>query len=310
MAAPPIAEPAADVLDRARSRAGVLYAVAAYSIWGLLPLYLRLVRSVPPLEFLMHRVVWSALLLSGVLAVRRRWGWLDRARRSKKILASFAASAAVLSLNWLLYVWSVGTGHVVDASLGYFMNPLVSIALGALLLRERLSPARWVAVGFAVVGVLWLTWQFRQIPWIGLGLAGSFGAYGLLRKTAPLGALEGLALETLLLLPIAVASLIWLAAHGECRFVSADVNLKLLVVAAGPVTAVPLLLFAAGARRIPLSLVGLLQYIGPTLQLLVGVVVEHEPFGRAKLAGYALIWLGFAIASVDGLSGARSRPRA
>jgi chloramphenicol-sensitive protein RarD len=255
----------------------------------------------------MHRVVWSVLLLLVVLGVRRRWAWLPAVLRTPSTLASFIASAAVLSLNWFLYVWSVGAGRVVDASLGYFINPLFSVALGALLLKERLSPARRLGVALAGLGVLWLTIQLRQIPWIGLGLAASFGTYGLLRKTAALETLEGLALETMLLLPVAAGGLGWLVAHGESRFVGAASGMRVLIVLAGPITVAPLLLFAAGARRIPLSLVGMLQYIGPTLQLLVGVVVEHEPFGGTRLVGYALIWLGFGLASAESLRGSLRR---
>ena len=289
----------------ARRRAGILYSLGAYTFWGLFPLYLRLVRSVTPLEFLMHRMLWSVLFVFGILVVRGEWRWLGRAFRSPALLGFFATSAAILSVNWFVFVWAVHAGRVVDASLGYFINPLVSVALGALFLRERLRRAQMVAVGLAAVGVLWLVVQVGQLPWIGLTLALSFGVYGLLRKTAPLGPLEGLALETLLLAPFAVATLAWLAAHGQSRFVVAPAGVRALVLLAGPLTTVPLLLFAAGARRIPLSLVGLLQYLAPMLQLLVGVAVLHEPFRLGKLVGYALIWIGFVVASGDGLRAAR-----
>jgi chloramphenicol-sensitive protein RarD len=281
------------------TRAGILCSVSAFTCWGLLPLYLRLVGSVGAAEILTHRIIWSVVFVLGVLAVTRRWGWVRVVRRSRAVLGGFVASAACLSANWLLFVWAVNSGHSVDASLGYFINPIVSVALGALVLRERLSPARRLSLAVASAGVLWLTVQLGQVPWIGLGLAASFGAYGLLRKTATLGALEGLAVETLLLSPVACAYLGWLVAHGQSRFVTGGARLEVLLLAAGPITAVPLLLFAAGARRIPLSLVGILQYIGPTLQLLVGVAVFGEPFGRTKLVGYALIWLAFALATVE-----------
>jgi chloramphenicol-sensitive protein RarD len=303
-AAAPADAPAADAA--ARARAGVVYSVGAYTIWGLLPLYLRLVKSVPPLELLTHRVIWSVVLVLATLGLRRRWGWVPGVLRSPRVMAGFAASATALSLNWFLYVWSVSVDRVVDASLGYFINPLFSIALGAVVLKERLSPARRAGVALASLGVLWLTIQLHQVPWIGLGLAASFGCYGLLRKTARLGALEGLAMETMLLLPAAVIVLGWIVAHGQSRFVAAGTGTRLLVVLAGPLTALPLALFAAGARRIPLSLVGLLQYVGPTLQLAVGVLVAHEPFGGKKLAGYGLIWAGFAVASAEGLRAAIS----
>jgi chloramphenicol-sensitive protein RarD len=291
----------------AELRAGVLYGLGAYTLWGVFPLYLRLVRDVAPVEFLLHRMVWSVLLLFVILAIRRQWGWLHaafRSARGPRILASFAASAAVLSINWFVFVWAAHVGRVVDASLGYFINPLLSVALGAIFLRERLRRLQAVAVALASVGVIWLVVQVGQVPWIGLVLAASFGTYGLLRKTAPLGALEGLALETLLLSPFALLGLGWMAEHGQSRFVTGDASTRFFVMFAGPVTTIPLLLFAASARRVPLALLGLLQYVGPTLQLLSGVVVLGEPFGGAKVLGYGFIWLGFALASVDGVRAA------
>lgn len=286
-------------------RAGVVYGLAAYTLWGLFPLYLRLVHDVAPVEFLMHRIVWSVALLLAVLSLRRQWGWLRAALRSRRIVLSFAASACCLSANWFVYVWAAHVNRVVDASLGYFINPLFSVALGALFLGERLRRTQAAAVALATVGVVWLVMQVGQVPWIGLALAASFGTYGLLRKTAPLGALEGLALETLLLFPIAFATLGWMALHGHSSFVTGGATTRLFVALAGPATTVPLLLFAASARRVPLWLLGLLQYVGPTLQLLSGVVVLGEPFGGAKVLGYAFIWIGFAVASLDALRAAR-----
>ena len=288
------------------ARVGVLSGLAAYTLWGLFPLYLRLVRDVPPVEFLMHRMVWSAVLLFAILAVRRQWAWVRtafRSPRAPRILGSFAASALFLSVNWFVYVWAAHADRVVDASLGYFINPLFSVALGALFLRERLRRAQKVAVALASAGVVWLIVQVGQVPWVGLALAGSFGMYGLLRKTAALGALEGLALETLLLFPVAVATLGWLASHGQSGFVSGGGATRFFVLLAGPATTVPLLLFAASARRLPLAVLGLLQYVGPTLQLLAGVLLLGEPFSGTKLIGYGFIWLGFGLASADGLRG-------
>jgi len=288
-------------------RHGVLFSLGAYTIWGVLPLYLRLVRSVAPLEFVMYRMLFSAGFVLALLAVRRQWGWLGPALRSPAILLASLARASVLSANWFLFVWAVDRNRIADASLGYFINPLVSIALGALALKERLSRARAVAVALAGVGVLWLAIQVHQLPWIGIILATTFGTYGLLRKIASLGALEGLALETLLLSPLAILVLLHLSQGGGNHLFAAGIRERLLLLAAGPVTAVPLLLFAAGARRLPLSLVGILQYVGPTLQLLVGVVVGHEPFGTSKLVGYAFIWLGFIVTSVDAARSERYR---
>ena len=264
------------------------------------PLYLKALGGVSALEILLHRVLWLLPFLAALLALRRNFGWLGGAVKSRAIVARFAASAGLLSANWFLYIWAVASDRVVDASLGYFINPLVSVLLGVLVLGERLRPAQWTAIAVAGAGVLWLTVLARQLPWIGLILAASFGTYGLLRKTAKLGALEGLALETALMFPLALAALWWMKDGGQSAFVKDESHLRFLLALAGPITGVPLLLFAAGARRIPLSLVGLLQYIGPTLQLLLGVYVWHEPFRADKLAGYALIWLALALYTLEG----------
>jgi len=299
-----------DPADPERMRAGVLATAAAYTLWGLLPVYLRLVASVSPLELVAHRVIWALATVLVVAGIGPRRLALPTRSRWRAVVAGSAASAAMLALNWFLFLWAVSAGRDVDASLGYFINPLLSVALGALVLREPLSRLRRVAVAGAFLGVVWLTVRAGQVPWIGLALAATFATYGLLRKVAPLGALEGLVLETLLLSPLALGYLAWLGAHGQCRFLTGGPRLVGLVLLAGPITVVPLLLFAAGARRIPLSLVGLLQYIGPTLQLLGGVFVQHEPFTASQLAGYALIWLAFALASADALIGARRTARA
>jgi len=280
---------------------GILYAAASYILWGLFPIYFKSLQSVPPVQILWHRIVWAFFFLLILLASRRQWSWIAKVSRQPRILAGFAASALLLSVNWLIYIWSVNNDHVIDASLGYFINPLVSVLLGFLLLHERLRPVQWAAVALAAAGVAWLTVHAGHPPWIALSLALSFGFYGLLRKTAALGALEGLSLETFLLVPVALGYLAWLSLNHENAFTHAAVNTQCLMVAAGPITAVPLLLFAAGARRIPMSTLGLLQYLAPTLQLLLGVWLYHEPFGGQRLLGYAVIWSALALYSVDGL---------
>ena len=279
---------------------GIFFAAAAYFMWGLLPLYLKMLKAVPALEILLHRMSWSLVFLLIVLAWRSQWSWLKPAVQDRRVLLRFLASASVLSINWFLYIWSVNAGRVVDASLGYFINPLVNVMFGYFLLHERLRAGQWTAVAIAAAGVLWLTVQAGQLPWIGLTLAASFGTYGLLRKTAPLGALEGLSLETMILTPFAVGYLIWLAIHGESGFVNDGSHMRALLAAAGPITAIPLLLFAAGARRIPMSLLGLLQYIGPTLQMALGVFLWHEAFTEAKLIGFVLIWSALVIYTLEG----------
>lgn len=281
--------------------AGVLYAAAAYAMWGVFPLYFKALQQIAPFEILVHRMVWSLAFIVIVLAVRRHWNWLGRALRQPKVIGGFTVSAVLLSGNWFIYIWAVNNGRVVDASLGYFINPLFNVLLGSLLLHERLRPVQWTAVGLAACGVAWLTWQGGGLPWIALLLAATFGLYGLLRKTATLGTLEGLAIETLLLFPAAAAYLVILTLEERNGFATASTTTQWLLVAAGPITAIPLLLFAAGARRIPLSLLGLLQYIGPTLQLLLGVWLYHEPFGGARLAGFALIWGALAVYSLESL---------
>jgi chloramphenicol-sensitive protein RarD len=217
------------------------------------------------------------------------------------VLAGFTASALLLAANWFIYIWSINHDRVIDASLGYFMTPLVNVLLGYLILRERLRPLQWLAVALATLGVLWLAVQSGHPPWIGLALAGTFGTYGLLRKTASLGPLEGLSLETLLLAPLSIGYLLWLSAHGQNTFIELPATTRWLLAAAGPITAIPLLLFAAGARRIPLATLGLLQYIGPSIQLLLGVLLYHETFGGARLAGFAIVWSALVVYSADGL---------
>src|SRR5271166_3849269 len=282
-------------------RKGIALAASSYVAWGLFPAYFLLLRSVSPVEVLAHRMIWSLVFLSLVLAFRRQWSWLRPLTRQPKLVLSFALSAALLSGNWFLYIWAVNSGHVIDASLGYFINPLVSIVLGFVLLQERLRPAQWFAIFIAALGVLCLTWQGHHFPWIAIVLALTFGFYGLMRKLASLGPLEGLSLETLLLFPVAAAYLAWTAIVGNNAFIQADIPLRLTMMAAGPITAIPLLLFAAGARRIRLSTLGLLQFIAPTLQLLLGIWLFHEPFGGARIWGFVIIWAALALYSAEGL---------
>jgi chloramphenicol-sensitive protein RarD len=280
---------------------GVWYAVAAYTLWGVFPIYIKLLQSVPAVEILAHRMVWSLVFVTALLTIQRHWAWVRTVIARPAMLGRFVATATVVTMNWGVYIWAINSNRVVDASLGYFINPLVNVLLGALLLGERMRPVQWAAVAVAASGVVWLTVQAGTLPWIGLVLAVSFGTYGLLRKTATLGALEGLTLETALLFPLAFGYLVWLALHQQNTFVEASTSMRWLLVAAGPVTAVPLLLFAAGARRIPFTLLGLLQYIGPSLQLLLGVWLYHEPFAPAKAAGYALIWAALALYTAESL---------
>lgn len=248
----------------------------------------------------MHRTVWSLVFLLGILLAHRHWAWLPELLRKPRVLGAFALSALLLSSNWLTYVWAVQNGHVLDASLGYFILPLVNVAMGYVLLHERPRRGQWMAVVLAGAGVLWLTALAGHVPWIALVLALTFGCYGLLRKVAVLGALEGLALETMILAPLALAALGWWAGRGQGVLVQGNGPMLGLLLLAGPLTAIPLLLFAAGARRVPLTTMGILQYISPSIQFALGLWMFDEPFERARFAGFALIWAALLVYSVEG----------
>jgi chloramphenicol-sensitive protein RarD len=284
---------------------GIAYACLAFAMWGLFPLYFRELAGVAPFEVVLHRSAWSLLFLIGVLAVLRRFGWLRAVFAQPRQLGLFGLSALLLSGNWLVYVYAVQSGQVVEASLGYFINPIVNVLLGVLVLHERLRRAQWAAVALAALGVAWLTLQGGRLPWIALVLAVSFGLYGLMRKTASLGAVEGLALETLLLAPLVLPALAWWTLSGRGAMARGDLALDAWLLVGGPLTALPLLLFAAGARRLPLTTVGLLQYLSPTIQFLLGLWVFHEPFDARRLVGFVLIWAALAVYTLDGWRTAR-----
>ena len=283
------------------SKNGVISAICAYMAWGLFPLYWHMLAGVPATQILGHRLVWSAVLVFIILMVQRNWGWVRQVAADKRILGFFMLSTTILSSNWLLYIWAVNNGHVIESSLGYFINPLMSVLLGRVMLGERLSRMQLLAIGLATLGVLWLTWQGGRVPWIALGLAITFSVYGFLRKIGRLPSLEGLALETFLMLPLALGALLWFEWQGTGSFGHAGLNTSLLLAGAGVVTAVPLLWFAAGARQLTLTTLGLLQYIAPTCQFLLGVWFFHEPFGGLRLLGYVLIWSGLAVYTGTGL---------
>ncbi len=282
---------------------GLLYAALAYVLWGLFPIYFHALARVDAFEIVMHRSLWSFVFVWAVLLAMRRLQWVGGVARQPRLLAQFSLSALLLSGNWLLYVWAVNHGHLVEASLGYFVTPLVNVLLGTWVLAERPRRLQWLAVAVAACGVLWLTATLGRPPWIALGLAASFGTYGLLRKTAPLGALEGLAVETAVIAPLALVALAWMSApHGGLPglFAGMDAATVGWLLLAGPLTAIPLLLFAAGARRITMATLGTLQYLSPTLQFLLGVTWFGEPLQGTRLAGFVLIWLALAVYSADG----------
>lgn len=287
--------------DSLETRRGVIYAAAAFFIWGLFPLYWKPLHEVPALQILCHRIVWSAVFVAMILVWQRNWRWLGEALRDVHKLKIFALSSFLLSLNWLIYIWAVNENRVVEASLGYFINPLVNVLLGRFFLGERLTRTQSLAVGLATLGVAWITLGVGSLPWVALTLAGSFGLYGLLRKKAPLPSLEGLALETFMMTPPALILLFWLHSQGQGAFGTLGLGLDLLLMGAGVVTAIPLLLFASGARRLKLATVGLIQYLGPTIQLMLGVLLYGEPFGPERAIGFALIWAALALYSGHGL---------
>jgi chloramphenicol-sensitive protein RarD len=266
---------------------------------GLLSALLRARPSAQPLDVLANRIAWSVLLLFAVVAWQGRWAWLAMAARTPRTLGAYAATALLLSVNWFTWIWAVTNGRIVDASLGYFMTPLVNVALGTIVLGERPRALQWAAVGLAFGGVAVMTLATGALPWIGLLLAFSFGAYGLVRKTAPLGALEGLTLETLLLFPLALGYLAWHWGAGPASFPAESLGVTLWLLGLGPGTAIPLLCFAYGARRMPLTTLGLLQYLSPSIQFALGILVFGEALGIGRLAGFALIWIGLALYSAD-----------
>ncbi|MFT3761393.1 MAG: EamA family transporter RarD [Pseudoxanthomonas sp.] len=283
-------------------RKGMAAIAASFVLWGVVPLYWHMLKAVPSLQIVAHRLIWSALLVLGWLALKNGTRWFGEIRARPHALRNLLLSSLLIAFNWGLYIWAVNAGHVVETSLGYFINPLLNVLLGVLVLRERLNGLQWLAVGCAALGVAWLTWQSGAPPWIALGLAFSFALYGLVRKLVAVDAVGGLAMESLYLLAPALAFLAWAeAGHGGGFMHGWGLGIDLLLVVGGAITALPLIGFAYGVRRIPLSVVGLMQYIAPTLQLLIGVLILHEPFGRERAVGFAAIWLGLLIFACDGL---------
>lgn len=280
-------------------RVGAVYAFAAYFWWGLVPIYFKLVATVSAVEVLAHRVVWSALLTLAIILATRRTGAVKRLLASPKTLLWLAASSACIALNWFVFIWSVANNYILETSLGYFINPLISVLFGVVLLRERLRPLQRAAVAIAAAGVFYAIFIYGAFPWIALTLACSFGLYGLLRKRIPVDSVTGLFAETTLLAPIAAVYLALLIGRNTSGFVAGDSSLTALLLLAGPITAIPLILFAAGVRRISLSAVGFLQYVAPTQTFLLAVFVYGEPFNLSRLVTFVLIWVALIVFTVD-----------
>lgn len=286
---------------------GFALAVAVYGLWGFLPLYLGALGHVPPVEVIAHRVVWSLPIAGLVLLATGSWRGLAGAVRSPATLGMAAVTAALVSVNWGLYVWAVGSGHALDAALGYYVNPLFSVFLGAVLLRERLGGAQWAAIGLAAAAVAVLTVESGRLPVAALGLTLSWGLYALCKRRLPVGANEGFFLEVLILLPLALAYLGWLFARGEGHFLAGDGSDTALLLGCGVVTAVPLMLYANAAKGLRLSTIGVLQYIAPTLVTVVAVTLMGEEFGRARAIAFPMIWAAIALYSAGLVAAARAR---
>jgi chloramphenicol-sensitive protein RarD len=282
-------------------RRGLVYGVAAYAVWGAFPLYWPLLEPAAPLEILAHRILWSLAFVTLLLWRTRGWARVGAVLRNRSQRTTLALAAAVITVNWLTYIWGVNTHHIVETSLGYFINPLFTILLGVVVLREQLRTAQWVAVGIASLAIVILTVDYGRLPWIALTLALSFGTYGYLKKRANVGAVESLAVETGVLAGPALIALVVLQMTGSMAFLHHSVGNTVLLMATGVVTAVPLLFFAAAAIRLPLSSLGLLQYLAPVFQFLIGVLVAHEPLPPARLAGFALVWFALVVLTLDGL---------
>lgn len=276
---------------------GLLYGVLAYGLWGVVPLYWKLLATIGPVELISHRAVWG-LVTFGVLVIaggqlRAMW----TAITAPRTVALMALSGGLLAINWGMFVWATISGHLLEASLGYFINPLISVALGTIVLRERLSRLQWIAIILAALGVAFLTWRAGRVPWIALLLAVTFGLYGLVRKTARVDALVGSTLETVLIAPFAIGYLVWISGHDSLG--AADAMTHALLIGTGVITAIPLIFFTSAARRLPLSTVGFLQYLAPTGQFLLAVLAFGEPLARDRLLAFVLIWIGLVAFSID-----------
>ncbi|MFJ2028427.1 EamA family transporter RarD [Streptosporangium sp. NPDC087985] len=291
------------------SRRGVLYGLAAYTMWGLFPLYWPLLRPAGALEILAHRIAWSLVAVVAILAVRRHWSWFRELLRTPKKAGLLVLAAVIITVNWGVYIYAVNTGHVVESALGYFINPLVSVLFGVFLLKERLRPWQWGAVGLGALAVVVLALDYGRLPWIALVLAASFGTYGLVKKIAQVGAAESMTIETLVLLLPALGYLVYLEGQGTATFGTMGAGHALLLAGGGVITAVPLLCFTSAAIRVPLTTIGLLQYIAPVLQFLVGVFIAHEVMPPSRWTGFAIVWLALSVFTWDSLRAAREARR-
>lgn len=278
---------------------GILYGIGAYTLWGFFPIYWKWLQDVPALQVIGHRIGWSFVLLILYVVARGRWQEFRAASMNWRTIGIYTVAAVLLSFNWLIYVWGVNAGFIVETSLGYFINPLLSVLLGVIFLRERLRPMQWIPVGLATIGVAYLAFAYGRLPWIALSLAFTFGFYGFVKKLSPLGPLLGLTLETGIVFPVAVIYLAIVGFNGSGAFMAEGAQIDLLLIGAGAVTTIPLLLFASAAKQIPLTIVGLLQYIAPTIQFLIGVFVYKEAFDFSRFIGFGIVWVALIIFAIE-----------
>jgi len=289
--------------DAKHKRAGVVYGLAAFLSWGFLPLYFKAVATVPSLEVLAHRVVWSLVFLLALTLFRGRWSSFRALFRSRRTQLTLMTTTGLIAVNWGVFIWAVANGRLVEASLGYFITPLINVLLGFVFLKERLRPMQFVAVGLATCGIVWMTANLGHPPLISMTLAVSFGFYGLLRKQVPASGIQGLTAETMMLAPVAIAWMVWRQREGELVFLHTTTRLDLLLFAAGVITALPLIWFAESARRLRLATMGFLQYLAPSFQLLLAVAVFGEPFTRDHAVSFGLIWIALALYTYDTVRG-------
>jgi chloramphenicol-sensitive protein RarD len=285
---------------------GILYGIGAYALWGLFPLYWKQLHEVDALQVIGHRIGWSFILLMTYIIVTKQWKDFRSVAFTRKTIGVYSVAAVFLSLNWLIYVWGVNSGFIVETSLGYFINPLLSVLLGVIFLRERLRPLQWVPVALAAIGVVYLTVVYGRPPWIALSLAFSFALYGFIKKLSPLGSLYGLTLETGIVFPLALIYLVFVGFNGTGAFLHDGTRVDLFLTGAGIATTIPLLMFASAAKQIPLSIVGMLQYIAPTLQFLIGVLVYKEAFDMAHFIGFGIVWAALVIFVVESYAASRA----
>lgn len=285
---------------------GILYGIGAYVLWGFFPIYWKFLHNVPSLQVIGHRIGWSFIMLLVYILLTGQWTAFYSEALRWKTIGIYSIAALLLSFNWLIYVWGVNSGFIVETSLGYFINPLFSVVLGVLFLHERLRPAQWIPVGLAAIGVGYLTFVYGRLPWIALSLAFTFGLYGFVKKLSPLGSLYGLTLETGIVFPIALIYLAVMEVNGTGEFLHDGNFVNLLLIGSGLVTIIPLLMFASAAKQIPLTIVGLLQYIAPTLQFMIGVFLYREPFDHSHFIGFAIVWVALINFVVEGYLANRS----